>query len=216
MKVLGLMLVAMFAMSALAATAVSADELEAEKYPVSLNGSLDEPEKPDRFITTVGTVSCKQANYDATISGPTTTVSATPTYSECTAFGFPAVIHHGNCKYLFHINAAAPTTEGDIDLVCTSGDLTVTAVSAGTTKCIVHVPAQSDITGTVKYSKIGAGTTREITVEANLTGIDYTHTEGTGLGKCSPGSATNGTLEAKAKVTGQEDIGSNHIGIFLT
>ena len=214
LKILGLALIAMLSMSAVAASMASADELTAENYPATLKGSLDEVAVPDKFLTTTGPVSCKQANYDGTISGPTTTVEVTPTYNECTAFGFPAVIDHGNCKYLFHI--VKNTTEGDVDLVCTSGELTVTAIGAGTPKCIVHVPPQSDITGTVKYSRIGAGTTQEITVVANLTGIDYTHTQGTGVGSCPSGSATNGTLEAKAKVTGLQDEGPNHIGLFLS
>jgi hypothetical protein len=214
LKVLGLALMAMFAMSAVAATAASADDFTAEKYPVTLTGANSTPN--DQFVTTTGIVNCKKASYVGTVSGPTTSVSATPAYSECTAFGFPAIIDVNNCKYVFNIGAG---TTGDADLTCEAGkSVTVTAIGAGTVKCTVHVLPQSDIAGTVTYTNVGAGATREIELHAALSGIDYSHTKGTGVGACTAGSATNGTLTASGKVTGEEDkaSGALHIGIFLS
>jgi hypothetical protein len=211
LKVLGLALVAMFAMSAVTAAAASADEFTAESYPATLTGKNTTAN--DKFLTTTGTVNCKVASYKATVSAATTSVLAAPEYKECTAFGFPATIDVNGCKYQFNIGGA---TIGDADLVCEAGKtVDVTAISAGTLKCTVHVGSQSDITGTVTYSNTGSGTTREINIGVVLGGIDYTHTQGTGVGSCPSGSATAGTLEAAGIVTG-ENAGGAHVGIFLS
>lgn len=216
LKVLGLAFMAMFALSAVMASAASADEFTAEKYPVTLTGKNTTAN--DTFVTTTGNVNCKQAAYHGTVSGPTTKVFVTPSYNECTAFGFPAVIDVNECQYVFNVAAGAATT-GDADLVCEKGSvksITVTAIGAGTVKCIVTVLPQSDILGTVTYSNTGSGTTQEVDVEVGLSGIDYSHTKGTGVGACTAGSATNGTLAAKGIVTGEVDPSGVHIGVFMS
>jgi len=96
-----------------------------------------------------------------------------------------------------------------------SNEITITAVSGVTDKCILHIPSQTDIGGTVKYFNIGSGMTREITVEANLNGIDYRHTPGSGVGSCTGGSSTTGNWNFKAVLTG-ESFSSSHVGVFLT
>lgn len=215
-KILGLMLAAMFAMSAVAATAASADEFTSEVAPVTLTGT-SESGFTDEFTTTAGVVKCPKATYkgtQATVS--TTTATVTPDYEDqpCTGFGFPATIDVNECQYVFHINGGT-STEGTVDVECPAGkEITITATSAGTEKCTVHVPTQTSIPGTVKFSGIGSGTTREITVDVNLTGVKYTHTKGTGIGACTAGSASNGTMKAKATVTGES--GSTHVGLFLS
>jgi len=221
LKVLGLALVAVLAMSAVAASMASADAFTSEKSPVLLTGKQIAP--GDVFTTTAGTVKCKEVSYKATTGTPTTTISATPTYpaktasgeQNCTGFGFPAEVTTNGCTYLFHLGAA---TTGTLDIVCPAEkEITVTAVSAGTDKCIVHVPAQVGL-ATITYRNSGGSlSTRELEVEANIGGLTYTHTEGTGIGRCTPGHSATGTYTGKAIVTGEED-GSPfaHVGIFLS
>jgi len=214
-KALGLAFVAMLALSAVAATAASADDFTAEKYPATLTGTND-PGFSDEFLTTIGTFKCTKTTYTATVVGPTTSLTATPSFSGCAAFGFPFVFDMNGCTFKFNIGAG---TTGDADLVCPAGaELTITATSAGTAKCTEHIKAQSDIAGMVTYSNIGAGTTREITISAALSGIDYTHTAGTGIGQCTSGSAANGILNAKAIFTGENDgpVFTEHVGVFLS
>jgi len=212
-KILGLALIAVLAMSAFAAATASANEFNAESYPTTGTGSKD-GEFVDVFTTTAGTVKCTTPTYVATLSAKSTSVSAAPSYTGCTGFGFPAEVTTTGCTYVFNIGAGA-TTEGDVDLECTgSNEITVVAKSGATVKCTVHVKSQTDIGGTVKYINIGAGATREVTLEANLSGVDYTHTAGTGVGACTSGSSTTGTLVAKGVVTGEN--GSGHVGVFLT
>lgn len=213
LKVLGLAFVAMFAVSAVTAAVASADDFTAEKYPVTLTGK--NLAANDQFIMTTGTVNCKTASYTGTVSAATTRVVVTPSYSNCTAFGFPAIIDVNGCRYEFNIGAG---TTGDADIGCDIGTaITVTAISAGTVKCNVFISGQTLITGTMTYSNTGSGTTREVVVNASLSGIDYSHVGGTGVGACTFGTGTNGTLNASGIVTGEEDKSSPaHIGIFLS
>jgi hypothetical protein len=220
LKVLGLALVAMLAMTAVAASAASADDLTSETSPVTLTGK--QAGLGDVFTTTAGTVKCKEVNYTATnVATPTTTVNAVPSYPEkttsgeqnCTGFGFPATVATNGCTYRFTIGGA---TTGGLDIICTGGqEITVTAVGAGTVKCIVHVGSQNLAAG-ITYSNTGAGTTREIKIAANLAKtLTYKHTAGTGVGACSPGgSSTEGSYTGEGIVTGEN--GGTHVGIFLS
>jgi len=213
-KVLGLALTAVLAMSAFAAATASANEFNSESYPTTGTGTKD-GEFLDVLTLTAGTVKCTTPTYKATLSAKSTSVSVAPSYAGCTGFGFPGEVVTTGCVYVFNIGAGA-TTEGDVDLECTgANEITIISKSGATVKCTVHVKSQTDIGGTVKYINISAGATREITVEANLTGIDYTHTAGTGIGACTSGSSTTGTLTAKGVATG-ENAGGTHVGVFLT
>jgi hypothetical protein len=215
-KTFMVMIVAMFAMSAVAAVSASADDLTAEKYPVTLTGFKDEFE--DVFTTAVGTVKCPTPTYHGTLSGPATTVTIVPNYTDpgCTGFGFPATIHTNGCHYLFHVNGAG-STEGDITVQCPEKqEITITAIGAGTTKCTVHVPPQTT-KGSVKYTNIGEGTTREITVHVELVELTYSSTKGTGLGACPDTHRTDGSLKAKARLTAEEEVSPfAHVGLFLS
>jgi hypothetical protein len=89
----------------------------------------------------------------------------------------------------------------------------VTAVSAGTTKCVVHLGHQANFA--ITYSNTGTGTTREINMTASIANtIDYKHTAGSGIGACTSGSSGSGSYTGSAVVTG-ESVGT-HVGIFLS
>jgi hypothetical protein len=175
----------------------------------------------DVFTTTTGVVKCKEVSYTtASVATPTTAVTTTPNYpvktaggeQNCTGFGFPATVETKGCTYRFTIGAA---TTGGIDIICPEGsEITVTAVSGITDKCIVHVPAQNIAAG-ITYSNTGSGATREIDITANIAGtLAYKHTAGTGVGACTPGSAANGSYTGAGTVTGES--GGVHVGIFLS
>jgi len=216
LKILGLSLVAMFAMSAVAASMASADTLTGEKYPVTLTG--DQDGQTDVFTTTAGTVSCKKASYVGTITGPSKEAEATPTYSECTALGFPATVHTNGCKYKFTMTQpGASSTTSLVDIVCPgANEITVTAIGAGTVKCTIHVPAQNGLNH-VEWVNISAGTTSDITGNITISNLTYKHTAGTGVGACTTGHAANGTYHGKATVKGEGTVTPfPHIGIFFS
>jgi hypothetical protein len=223
LKTLGVMLVAVFAMSAVVAASASADDFTAEKNTVTLTG--DQDKGLDKFTTTVGIVSCNEVKYHGTATTGSTTVKIAPTYNGCTGFGFPATIHMNGCEYALTLTEQKPEvgpTTTTVEIVCPTGkEITITAVAAGTTKCTVHVPPQTGPSGTtglkhIEWHNVGAGQTRELTGTITITGITYKHTEGTGLGKCTTGHSETGSYNGLATVTGEEHGGGAHVGIFLS
>jgi hypothetical protein len=228
LKILGLALVAMLAMSAVGASMASADDLTSEVVgAVQLHGT-NEPAEPDSFVTTAGTVTCQEVTYNiGTISVPATSVTATPVYEtlakngthNCKFLGLPATIHTEGCDFVFTVTGGTSTV-GDAAVKCPAGKaITVTAISAGTLKCSVSVSEQTlssaaepdPVTGV----NIGAGTTREVTLKVSYKGLKYTHTAGTGLGACTSGSGT-GTFNGKGVVTAQNDAKTARVGLFLS
>jgi hypothetical protein len=214
LKVLGMALVAMLAMSALGASMASADVFESEKETTNVTAAQ---KTANVFTTTAGTVQCSTTTFKGTVTSATKkaqTIKVAPTYSGCTGFGFPATIHTEGCEYNLNITAGSGITTGTVDVECPAGkEITVTAISAGVTKCTVHVPTQTGLKG-VTYSSTGAGTTREIVVTIDITSeISYTHTPGSGIGSCSPGGSGKGSYTGTAQATGED--GSGHVGIFM-
>jgi hypothetical protein len=202
LKMIGLLVVML---AATAASSASAANFYSEGEPTTITGSRT---KASTLTTTAGTVTCESESYTATMaSSQQETLTVTPSYSGCTGFGFSATIALNGCDYVF--NAA-----GTVDIVCPEGkEITVTATSSETTKCIVHIPAQTGL-GSVKYKNEGSGSTRDILVTAEVTGIKYTHTAGTGAGACSTGSASNGSLEASVALTGETE-GEASTGVWV-
>ena len=214
-KLLGTALLAILALSAVAATMASADEFHSEKELTTLTAKQESGVGGVNILkTTAGSAECKTATFHATVNKKTTTtITATPIYKECTCIGIVCTVNMNECDYLLHITPANVQTQGSADLVC-PGVKEVTLESA---KCIIHIKPQTDLT-TITYTNSGVpgGNTREITLDLNITNIAYSHTKvGEGIGSCTSGTGTTGSLTGKVEVTGEEDSGPNHVGIWV-
>ena len=212
LKFIGLALVAVFAMSAIGASAASAAvELHSEGAPVNITGAQEG--SSNAFDVQFGAVVCTTADYNATTTVTTdTTVTFTPKFEGCTFAGVGATVDTNGCTFVLHVLNA---TTGTVTVECGVGqEITVT----GGTKCIVHVPGGQDV-GTVTLTNIGTGTTREVTANLNgLTAIKYTQTPGTGVGKCESLSKTDGKYTGTATFTGETDPATGtpvHTGLFV-
>jgi hypothetical protein len=219
LKVFGLSIIAILALSSVAASMASADKFTVESSPATLTANQVEA---NVFTTTAGTVKCTTTTFKGTVNVVSTTeVTVAPTYGGCTGFGFPAHVDVNECVYVLTINPAAGVTTGTVDVECPAGkEITVTATTSSvnpTLKCTVHVPTQTDV-GVVTYKNVGTppgGETREVLVEVNLAGLKYTHTAGSGLGACPSGSSSTGTYKGTVLVTGENAAGTTHIGVFV-
>jgi hypothetical protein len=219
LKFVMLGLVAVLAFNAMTASgAMALQKFHSEGSPTKLTGSQ---EGQDVFKTDGGTVECTTATYVGEQTGTEVTeVEVAPTYSGCTAFGgfAGAEILMNGCKYRFTITGedASHHATGTADIICSgTNEITVIAKSFGTTKCTAHIHAQNGL-GTVTYTNVGTGATREVTVDVSITGITYNQTAGTGFGACSSTETTNGTYTGHALVTGEHTVGgvTTHTGIF--
>jgi len=223
LKTLGLFLAAIFALSAMGATAASAVEFHSASEHTTVTGSQ---EGTDEFTVTAGTSKCNEANYTATQEASTVgEIEITPTYSECT-FGFPAQITMAECKYRFHGLTATPHEaeatdyHGLVDIVCPAGqDIVIHAKAFGVNKCTVTVKPQTNIPGTVTTTNFDTGGGKKhVRVHVELTGIKYTQIAGSGFGACAnsdhtetgePGSNPgNGTYKGTATITGKNKEGA--------
>jgi hypothetical protein len=86
-----------------------------------------------------------------------------------------------------------------------SKDITVTQISAGVTKCTVHIAPQKLGTG-ILLTNVGTppGEKETITGDIEFKNVKYTQTEGTGAGKCATTTTTsNGSWIGKLAITGK-------------
>lgn len=179
-KSLGLVLAAVFAMSALGVSAASAAEFHSAKAPTTISGTQSSSHV---FTTNAGTVTCKTATFSGTQSTTTaTTVQLTPTYSSCTAFGFINVpIDVNGCSYTF-------TSHGATTVDCPSGK----AFEITAPGCTTKVGPQTFASG-MTYTTVGSTPSRSISASTNISGITYD--------ECGT-IRTNGTYKGTTSITG--------------
>ena len=180
LKVLGLALVAVFALTAISASSASAAQFTAG----STTGTVTATQIGSHaFVVNAGTVKCTETSATGTyLSASVVEQTVSPTYNGCTAFGFVNTkIDVNGCTYT--LSAAAPTAEtGSVVIGCPAGaSIVVTAFN-----CEVTVPAQTVATG-VTYHNI-AGPPDDLLMTLNLKGMTYIQHS-----KSFPGCSTTGT-----------------------
>lgn len=160
------------------------------------------------FKTTAGSAECKKATYTGSFNSGSSELEVTPTYSECTCIGVACTIDTNGCRYRLLLGAA---TAGSFMVSCPAGK----SITLTNTKCVIHISTQGNEFWMI-YSNTGAGTTKEIGVSFQIVStLAYTHTEGTGIGKCTSGSSTSGGLTGTMTLTGEQGITTEHLGIFI-
>jgi len=191
LKVLGLAVVAVLALTALAASSASAANFVSTDGAahVTIEGAQ---EGTHTFETDPGTVHCKKATFSGTTTKSTTPeVTVTPAYSECTLtsiFGNIAVtVSMNECDYLF-------TAGGEVHIVCPAGK----TISVSGPGCSITVPGPQTVSKNT-FTNLGAGTTMDVQVHTEVTGIEYSYSGFT----CGSGSGTkNGKYVGKTTITG--------------
>jgi len=141
-----------------------------ESSPSTLQGKMHGA--PDVMSFDTGTFSCEKGTGVGTVVGTeVTSISLAPSYSGCQAFGFFSIpIDMNGCKYVYTtVTKSGGSFVGTKDIVCPAGQLIVITAPG----CTIKIGSQTGL-GTVKLTNIGAGATREITIDENLTGVQYT------------------------------------------
>ena len=210
LKALGLAVVVVLAVGAVvASSALAAVEFRTNSAPAKITAK--QHVNNVALTATWGALSCTTVSFVGEgAASPTPSVELSTELSGCTVKGTPSVVDTNGCKFkLFAV--------GSVDVVCPVGsEITVTSISGGVSKCIFHVPAQTGL-GTVTYTNVGSGETEEITMHIDLTGIKYSQTEGTGLGRCpTADNETGATLTGTATATGEGLSGITHVGITVS
>ncbi|HEX8752683.1 MAG TPA: hypothetical protein VF731_04625 [Solirubrobacterales bacterium] len=204
LKVFGLAALAVFALTAVSASAAQAAPLfHVEEAPATITG---EQIGTQVFNTEEGKVECKVAKFTGTSNvTATATQELAPEYKECTAFGFVgATVNPEGCKYRFNLVEGSSPPTATVDVVCPSGQ----SIKVSTLSCVVSVGSQTGLSHAV-FANNGSGETRDLKVSVTVSGVAYTASSG-----CSkPGSFTNGTLNGEATV--KADSGSSQQGLWV-
>jgi hypothetical protein len=204
-KLLGLMLTALLALAGLSPPARAAEfHFEAAH---TIIGGIDIG-SGDLFVVNAGTVRCTTSLYSGTANAATTSeITATPTYNDCTAFGFVstkidvpggnvAAGAGGGCDYKF----TPSTASSHLHIVCGAGEfITVTAFN-----CYVKIGTQT-ATGTT-YDNSGSGTGREVVLTHNVSGLTYTQ-ESKSFPGCSAGTFSNGSFQGETAMWADNTTG---------
>jgi hypothetical protein len=159
--VIGLMLIA--------AAPASAGFLSAETTPVALSG--EGTEKQVMAIEGGLKVECKSASATGTLTEADSTVSMTPSFSGCTAFGLEATVTNTGCEFVYEIGAEtkSETFTGTVDVVCSTGKALV--VTAGT--CEIQVSGQTE---RKSFEATNESEKTSVTVKTSLSEVTYNKT----------------------------------------
>jgi hypothetical protein len=195
-RVLVLAFAAVFATSALAASAASAFHFEAEEYPAK---GVGKNTNTHVFHVEGGKVECKEVTFTGTMAAASETLRAKAVYKNCLAFGvFPATVSMEGCEYEFHVSeeTSAGHFKGSDSIVNSSGkscEEKPAKITAGS--CIVTNGPQTGLK-TVSYTDLNATSWKtpphppweEVESSSVITGATYTE----GSGCLKPGTHTNG------------------------
>jgi hypothetical protein len=225
LRVLGLAFVAVIAFSAVVASAASALEFKAEKYPVTVHGTGSGI--GEKFVTEAGAVECEVSHFHGVqteaehIANPST-LTVHPEYTGCKAFGFlGATITTTGCNYLFHV--ASKTSVDNyalkVDVECSAGS----SIKIVASTCSAEVKAQTGLSSVNVLDTTTASPKRDVDVTPAVKGIAYTVTNdgflcpfnGTGAktgGEYSVESGKSITITGQNPSNAAEKIGIEVLG----
>lgn len=190
-KAIGLTMVAVFALTAVSASAAQAATFMSEG---NVTASITADQEGTNVFSVEGSeVKCTTAHFATAgeVSSPTENIEVHPEYSGCTAFGFlSATVNTEGCNYILNAN-------GTVTVTCSSGH--VITIKGGT--CEATVGSQGPLSG-ISYTN----TSGKVKVSSNVTTIATTKTkDGIGCPFNGTGSTTGtytGTVLAEGKHEG--------------
>ncbi len=189
-KAVGLLLFAVFVMSAAVAPSASmADEfvVEGEKKVTvtgeQISGQVTGIETTKHeFKTAAGTVKCTPTTFDGVLEGSSGDLTLAPTYGNtaagtgCTLAGIAGtIVHMRSCDYLLTAGETVEGSENKIGVVphikCTTGGDKIEITSGS---CTITIPEQSFAESMVTAENSGgAGTAMDLKLVIDITGITY-------------------------------------------
>jgi hypothetical protein len=183
-KTLGIAVVAVLALSAVVASAASAANFTASSYPTA--GTATSNKGNDDFKTEAGGIECHTHFAVAALNAPSEALTVTPTYTECSGFGFLNSTYNMNgCDYVLYVS-------GRMDINCPAGKAIV--ITSGT--CETTIPGQLGL----KNVELSNGTSG-ITMKMNVGGLAYTVTkDGFGCPFSGTGAKTGATYTQNSAI----------------
>lgn len=201
LRALGVLLAAAMALLAVASVAVASSEFEAEELPATVSGTYT----GWGLVTEGGEVTCS-VSLSATLSEASSTLTLTPSFSSCKAFGFAeATVKPEGCKLVLHggsETAEAETYAATTDVSCEAGK----SIKITASTCAIEVGAQTNRSGAQLNDE--TQTAPEHTVlEGTITKVAYTvTTDGFLCPFGGTGKKESGELKGSAKLTASGEV----------
>jgi hypothetical protein len=134
------------------------------------------------------------------------TLEFIPTHTNCETFlGAATSFKSNECKYVFRIDAKK--FSGSTDIECPTGKVMEFIVGS---ICKYTTGTQTKL-ATPSYQNTGTGSTKEIRIAPNVSGVIWTRTTNDFF---CPSGGTTGTYTGNFTLTGENALG-NHVGVFV-
>lgn len=207
-KALGITLVAIFATSAVLASAASAAEFRHEGGENARVIASNAGEGNHVFTAgLIGSISCGTATFTGTsyVTSPQATITVAPAYSSCTFLGISNVkVNMEGCTYRFNTPTGTGPFTGTVTILCPAGK----KINFEASGCKVEVGEQT--VSSVSHTNL-ATSPKSVTVKSNVTGITYT---GSVLCPGATGTHSDGTYSGSAIAKAETELGEV-VGAFL-
>ena len=194
-----LLLAALLAGAALPAAAHAAPSFKAGFYPATVDASGGQ----EKFTLEFGDLKCETSSYHGEIEKASTTLSLTPTYSECEAIEgiVNATVTTTGCSYVFHVSkqTAEDKFETTFDIVCEEGKAIVVSAAGGT--CKAEIAPQTGLSAVELANDTEASPKRDITFDPEVSGITYKAIDEFLCPFNGSGTKTNGSFTASSGIT---------------
>ena len=224
-KALGLALVAVFAMSAMAASAAQAEgegapDFWAAQYPAHIEATPDPGSGRQVLTSPFGKVRCEEVQGTAVLNERSNELTSEEIgYSgDCTALGlFPTTVDAEGCHFTFTVEETetASTSNGSVHLDCPegTGSITVTIFEVGSEPphpeeeliCTIHIPGGQTFGGITYHNIETEDGIMHVTVEANTGGVIHESHEGSlcGTGTSETDSYTGSFIASATNSKGE-------------
>jgi hypothetical protein len=229
-KAFGLALISVFVMSALAASAAWAGELElpagvteATITGEQINGSVTGIVTPvNQFKTDAGVIKCTPATFHAFAKTATPkelmlapTYGNTPIGTGCTIAGLAGpLIHMNGCTFLYTLQAGGPPTAVETHVVCPAGQV-ITITASGS--CTITVGGgQKFASSMVSVANAGgANPNMDVVATVDVVGIDYVEHGTCPNGGGNTATTTNGEYKGVVTLKGDQIGCGPAVGVTL-
>ena len=178
-KVLGVSLLAVFAMSTVAAQGAQGAGLTAESYPATLSGSQIST-NVFKFTALGLQAECEVGKSSGSLASPgSLTITLSLFNEKCKAFGLASTIETEGCHFTTHISFIPPSIRFSLDIECIAGKLIKFLAGIIGNRCEIQIGTQTGLSGGEAFNK--AGPPKDVELKTNITGITYkvTKDEGT-------------------------------------
>jgi hypothetical protein len=231
LKALGLLLVALLAMSALGGAVAQAAEdpadFAASEYPATVTTEADPNAPTQTFTTATGNITCQEVRGDATLAAQSNELTGTgvaetgPEFTNChaTALKFPTTVDTNGCHFTFTAGTALTEPEGTfVDSTgsvriheCDSATGVIVRIYGGAEHTEANLGCQIDVheqeLNGITYKNVETEGVEEVTAEVNVQNqISAQFTPGP-KGLCKEETHTGGSYTGKLTAHAENELG---------